>query len=91
MCRYEIALPECLASATSRLYLAVSVLLRPFKHLRTKLLVSMLAVVFLLTASVLTLVQARLRGQVRTNLASTLQTQSRVYGEIEKVRREQAQ
>ena len=50
----------------------------------------MLAVVFLLTASVLVLVQARMRNQVRLDLASTLRTESRVYAEIEKVRREQA-
>jgi signal transduction histidine kinase/ActR/RegA family two-component response regulator len=67
------------------------VLTKPFKHLRTKFLVSMLAVVFLLTASVLVLVQARMRNQVRLDLASTLRTESRVYAEIEKVRREQAQ
>ncbi len=51
----------------------------------------MLAVVFLLTASVLVLVQARMRQQVRTDLASTLRTESRVYAEIERVRREQSQ
>ena len=51
----------------------------------------MLAVVFLLTASVLVLVQARMRKQVRTDLASTLRTESRVYAEIERVRREQSQ
>ena len=51
----------------------------------------MLAVVFLLTASVLVLVQARMRTQVRTDLASTLRTESRVYAEIERVRREQSQ
>jgi len=50
----------------------------------------MLAIVFLLTASVLVLVQARMRNQVRLDLASTLRTESRVYAEIEKVRREQA-
>ena len=71
--------------------LLARVLTRPFKHLRTKFLVSMLAVVFLLTASVLVLVQARMRKQVRTDLASTLRTESRVYAEIERVRREQAQ
>lgn len=62
-----------------------------FKHLRTKLLVSMLAVVFLLTASVLVLVQARMRQQVRSDLASALRTQSRVYAEVERVRRDQSQ
>ena len=64
---------------------------KPFKHLRTKLLVSMLAVVFFLTAAVLVLVQARMRSQVRTDLASTLRTESRVYAEIEGMRREQSQ
>jgi len=71
--------------------LLLSVLTRPFKHLRTKLLVSMLAVVFLLTASVLVLVQARMGKQVRLELASTLRTESRVYAEIERARREQSQ
>jgi signal transduction histidine kinase/ActR/RegA family two-component response regulator len=51
----------------------------------------MLAVVFLLTASVLVLVQARMRQQVRTDLASTLRMESRVYAEIERAQREQAQ
>ena len=51
----------------------------------------MLAVVFLLTASVLVLVQARMRTQVRADLASTLRTESRVYAEIERIRREQSQ
>src|ERR1051326_7207443 len=69
----------------------LSVLTRPFKHLRTKLLVSMLAVVFLLTASVLVLVQARMRTQIRADLTSTLRTESRVYAEIERIRREQSQ
>ena len=50
----------------------------------------MLAVVFLLTASVLVLVQARMRTQVRTDLASTLRTESRVYAEIEGAHREQS-
>jgi len=65
--------------------------LRPFHHLRTKLLVSMLAVVFLLTAAMLLLVQARMRRHVREDLISTLRTESAVYNEIEKARREQAQ
>ena len=51
----------------------------------------MLAVVFLLTASVLVLVQARIRTQVRADLASTMRTESRVYAEIERIRREQSQ
>jgi signal transduction histidine kinase/FixJ family two-component response regulator len=66
------------------------VLTRPFKHLRTKLLVSMLAVVFLLTAAVLVLVQARMKTHVREDLASTLRAESRVYAEIENARRDQA-
>src|SRR5260221_13353910 len=51
----------------------------------------MLAVVFLLTASVLVLVQARMRKQVRADLATTLRMESHVYAEIERVRREQCQ
>jgi signal transduction histidine kinase/ActR/RegA family two-component response regulator len=65
--------------------------LHHFTHLRTKLLVSMVAVVFFLTAAVLALVQARMRNQIRADLASTLRTQTRVYADIESVRREQAQ
>jgi signal transduction histidine kinase/ActR/RegA family two-component response regulator len=51
----------------------------------------MVAVVFFLTAAVLALVQAKMRGQIRIDLASTLRTQSRVYADIESVRREQSQ
>lgn len=65
-------------------------LIGPFKHLRTKLLFSTLAVVLLLTTSVLVLVQARMRKQVRTDLTSTLRTESRVYAEIERAHREQS-
>ena len=68
----------------------MSVLYR-FTHLRTKLLVAMVAIVFLLTTAVLALVQARMRNQVRADLASTLRTQSRVYAAMESLRREQAQ
>jgi len=50
----------------------------------------MLAVVFLLTASVLILVQARMQSQVRADLASTLLSQSRVFAEIDRVRGEQS-
>ena len=64
---------------------------RLFTHLRTKLLVSMVAVVFLLTAAVLALVQARMRVHVREDLVSTLRAESAVYTQIEEVRREQAQ
>src|SRR5580765_6085383 len=51
----------------------------------------MVAVVFFLTAAVLALVQAKMRSQIRADLASTLRTQSRVYADIESVRREQSQ
>jgi len=61
-----------------------------FHHLRTKLLVSMLAVVFLLTAAMLLLVQGRMRSHVREDLVSTLRAESAVYNEIEKARHEQA-
>jgi signal transduction histidine kinase/ActR/RegA family two-component response regulator len=67
------------------------VLIHSFKHLRTKLLVSILAVVSLLTAAVLVLVQARMRQHVREDLVSTLHADSSVYTEIEKARREQDQ
>src|SRR5450432_3170655 len=50
----------------------------------------MLAVVFLLTAAVLLLVQARIRSHVREDLVSTLRAESVVYNEIEKARHEQA-
>lgn len=66
-------------------------MLRHFTHFRTKLLVSMVAIVFFLTTAVLALVQARMRSQVRAGLASRLRTESRVYSEIENVRRQQAQ
>lgn len=48
----------------------------------------MLAVVFLLTAAVLVLVQARMRNHVREDLASALRSESHVYAEIEKARRD---
>jgi len=51
----------------------------------------MVAVVFFLTVAVLALVQAKMRTEIRANLASTLRTQTRVYADIESVRREQAQ
>lgn len=66
-------------------------MLQHFTHLRTKLLVSMIAVVFFLTAAVLALVQARMRRQIRADLATTLRTQSRVYAEMESLRREEAE
>src|ERR1700751_1846996 len=64
---------------------------RPFEHLRTTLLVSMLAVVFLLTAAVLALVQVRMRAHVSEDLASTLRTESSVYSKIEEARRQQSE
>ncbi|MGA9042815.1 MAG: response regulator [Terriglobales bacterium] len=51
----------------------------------------MLAVVFLLTAAVLALVQAQMRSHVREDLLSTLGAESAVYTGIEQARREQAQ
>src|SRR6201988_1497962 len=64
---------------------------RPFEHLRTTLLVSMLAVVFLLTAAVLALVQVRMRAHVSEDLASTLRTESSVSSKIEEARRQQSE
>src|ERR1043166_1023905 len=64
--------------------------MRRFRHLRTKLLVSIVAVVFLLTAAVLALVQARMRIHVREDLVATLRAESAVYTQIEEARREQA-
>ena len=61
-----------------------------FKHLRTTLLVWILAVVFLLTSAVLVLVQARMRRHVREDLAASLRADSAVYVEIENERREQS-
>jgi signal transduction histidine kinase/ActR/RegA family two-component response regulator len=64
---------------------------RPFEHLRTKLLVSLLAVVFLLTAAVLALVQVRMRAHVSSDLVSALRTESDVYSKVEEARRQQAE
>jgi signal transduction histidine kinase/ActR/RegA family two-component response regulator len=50
----------------------------------------MLAVVFLLTAAMLLLVQGRMRSHVREDLVSTLRAESAVYNEIEKARHAQA-
>jgi signal transduction histidine kinase/CheY-like chemotaxis protein len=63
---------------------------RTFRHLRTKLLASTVAVVFLLTAAVLALVQARMRAHVREDLVSALRSQSAVFTLVEAARREQA-
>jgi signal transduction histidine kinase/ActR/RegA family two-component response regulator len=62
-----------------------------FHHLRTKLLVSLLAVVFSLTAAVLVVVQARMRRHVREDLVSTLRAESAVYEDLVAARREQTQ
>ena len=51
---------------------------------------STVAVIFLLTAAVLALVQARMRVHVREDLVSTLRAESAVYTQIEAARREQA-
>jgi hypothetical protein len=51
----------------------------------------MVAVVFLLTAAVLTLVQARMRTHVRQDLVSTLRAESALYAQIEEARSDQAQ
>jgi len=60
------------------------------KHLRTKLLVCMFSIVFLLTSAVLFLVQARMKAQVRSDLAENVRQQSRVYAEVERSRQEQS-
>jgi signal transduction histidine kinase/FixJ family two-component response regulator len=62
-----------------------------FHHLRTKLLVSMVVVVFLLTVAVLAVVQTRMRRHVREDLLSTLRAESGVYADFVRVRREQTQ
>jgi len=74
---------------------SVSCLLRvftkPFEHLRTKLLFAMLAVVSLLTAAMLALVQVRMRTHVWEDLASTLRTDATVFRTVEAARRQQAE
>ena len=62
-----------------------------FEHLRTRLLVSLLAVVSLLTAAVLALVQVRMRAHVWEDLASALRSESAVYTKVEEARRQQAE
>jgi signal transduction histidine kinase/ActR/RegA family two-component response regulator len=64
---------------------------RAFEHLRTKLLAAMLAVVFLLTASVLTFVQIRMRAHVAEDLASALRTESSIYTKVQEARRQQTE
>ena len=44
------------------------------KHLRTKLLVCMFSIVFLLTSAVLFLVQARMKAQVRSDLTENVRS-----------------
>jgi signal transduction histidine kinase/ActR/RegA family two-component response regulator len=63
----------------------------PIRHLRTRLLLSLLAVVFLLTVAVLTLIRVRLRAHVAEDLASSLRTELSVYSEVEEARRQQAE
>jgi len=63
----------------------------PIERLRTKLLVSIVALVFVLTAAVLALVQVRMRAHVYGDLASTLRTESTVYSKVEQARREQTE
>ena len=62
----------------------------PMKYLRTKLLLSMCVIVFLLTSAVLLLVQARMKEQVRADLAANVRQESRIYAEVERVRREES-
>jgi signal transduction histidine kinase/CheY-like chemotaxis protein len=62
-----------------------------FKHLRTKLLVWMMAVVFLLTAATLILVQARMRKHVREDLISTLKAQAATFAASENTRQQQTE
>jgi signal transduction histidine kinase/ActR/RegA family two-component response regulator len=64
---------------------------RAFEHLRTKLLAAMLAVVFLLTASVLTFVQIRMRAHVAEDLAAALRTESSIYTKVQEARRQQTE
>ncbi len=64
---------------------------RAFEHLRTKLLAAMLAVVFLLTASVLTFVQIRMRAHVAEDLASALRTETSIYTKVQEARRQQTE
>ena len=64
---------------------------RRFEHLRTKLLVALLAVVSLLTVAVLTLVQVRMRAHVWEDLASSLRAESAAYSKVEESRRRQAE
>jgi HAMP domain-containing protein len=51
----------------------------------------MLALVFLLTAATLVLVQARMRVHVREDLASSLRTEAAIFAEIEQTHRQQTE
>jgi len=62
-----------------------------FRHLRTKLLVSMLALVFLLTAATLALVQGRMQKHVREDLVSSLRGEAAIFAEIEQTHRQQTE
>ena len=62
-----------------------------FHHLRTKLLVSMLGLVCLLTASVLIIVHARMLEHVHEDLVSVLRAESAVSTDFVRLRREQTQ
>jgi signal transduction histidine kinase/ActR/RegA family two-component response regulator len=64
---------------------------RSIRHLRTRLLLSLLAVVFLLTGAVLALIQVRLRAHVLEDLATKLHTELTVYSKVEDARRQQAE
>jgi hypothetical protein len=64
---------------------------RRCQYLRMKLVLSMVAVVFLLTAAMLALVQLRMRRHVQEDLVSTLHAEALVHSEIERGRREQKQ
>ena len=64
---------------------------RSVRHLRTRLLLSLLAVVFLLTAAVLALIQVRMRRHVLEDLASALHKELTVYSKVENARRQQAE
>lgn len=66
-------------------------MLTQFKHLRTKLLLTTLAVIVPLTLAVLALVQQRMLAHVHDDLDAELQSESRVFNRIEQVRRTQAQ
>jgi diguanylate cyclase len=61
------------------------------RSVHAKLLVSMLAVVCLLTTAVLALVRARVHRHVTDELQSTLNAEAAVYGQAEAARRAQAE